>query len=43
MFAASQYHQTIATTSAWVFTFFEGCLLLVALFITFKAYSRSNA
>ena len=37
MFAAGQYRQSTASTSSWVF------ILLVALFITFKAYSRSRA
>lgn len=39
MFVAEQYRQATASTSAWVFVLLEGCLLLVALFITFKAYS----
>ena len=43
MFAADQYRQATASTSSWVFILLEGCLLLVALFITFKAYSRSRA
>ena len=43
MFAAGQYRQATASTSSWVFILLEGCLLVVALFITFKAYSRSNS
>ena len=43
MFGASQYRQAIANTSSWVFILLEGCLLVVALFITFKAYSRSSS
>jgi uncharacterized membrane protein HdeD (DUF308 family) len=42
MFAAAQYRQASASTSPWVFILLEGCLLVVALFITFKAYSRSS-
>ena len=43
MFGASQYRQATANTSSWVFVLLEGCLLVVALFITFKAYSRSSS
>ena len=43
MFAAGQYRQATASTSSWVFILLEGCLLVVALFITFKAYSRSSS
>ena len=43
MFAAGQYRQATASTSSWVFMLLEGCLLVVALFITFKAYSRSGS
>ena len=43
MFGASQYRQATASTSSWVFVLLEGCLLVVALFITFKAYSRSRS
>ena len=43
MFGASQYRQATANTSSWVFILLEGCLLVVALFITFKAYSRSSS
>ncbi len=39
MFAASEYKQAAAASSSWVFMLLEGCLLLIALFITFKAYS----
>jgi uncharacterized membrane protein HdeD (DUF308 family) len=42
MFGATQYRQATASTSSWVFILLEGCLLAVALFITFKAYSRSS-
>ena len=43
MFAADRYHQAIASTSSWVLILLEGCLLIAALFITFKAYSRSSS
>ena len=43
MFAAGWYRQATASTSSWVFILLEGCLLVVALFITFKAYSRSRS
>ena len=43
MFGASQYRQATANTSSWVFVLLEGCLLVVALFITFKAYSRTSS
>lgn len=43
MFGASQYRQATASTSSGVFVLLEGCLLVVALFITFKAYSRSSS
>ena len=43
MFAAGQYRQATASTSSWVFILLEVCLLVVALFITFKAYSRSSS
>ena len=42
MFAAGQYRQASGSTSSWVFILLEVCLLVVALFITFKAYSRSS-
>ena len=42
MFAASRYRQATASTSSWVFVLLEGCLLALAVFITFKAYSRSS-
>ena len=42
MFAASQYRQATQDTSPSVFMFLEGCLLVVALIITFKAYSRES-
>ena len=43
MFGAAQYSQAAASTSSWMFILLEGCLLVVALFITFKAYSRSSS
>ena len=42
MFGADQYRQATTNTNSWVFMLLEGCMLVVALFITFKAYSRSN-
>ena len=42
MFGAGQYRQASGSTSSWVFILLEVCLLVVALFITFKAYSRSS-
>jgi uncharacterized membrane protein HdeD (DUF308 family) len=41
MFGAAQYRQATASASSSAFILLEGCLLVVALFITFKAYSRS--
>ncbi len=38
MFAASQYQQAIQGASSITFMVLEGCLFLVALTITFKAY-----
>jgi uncharacterized membrane protein HdeD (DUF308 family) len=38
MFAASQYQQAIQGTSSITFMVLEGCLFIVALTITFKAY-----
>lgn len=38
MFAAGQYQQAIQRTSSITFMVLEGCLFLVALTITFKAY-----
>lgn len=38
MFAASQYQQAIQRTSSITFMVLEGCLFLIALTITFKAY-----
>ena len=43
MFGAAQYRQATASTSSWVFILLEGCSLVVALFITFKAYSGSGS
>jgi hypothetical protein len=39
MFAASQYRQATQGASSMTFMVLEGCLLVVALIITFKAYS----
>jgi len=39
MFAASHYRQATQSTSSMTFMVLEGCLLVVALVITFKAYS----
>ncbi len=39
MFAASLYQRSSANTSATVFIILEGVLLLLGLFMTFKAYS----
>ena len=39
MFAAGQYRQASADTSPVVFMVLEGCLLIVGLIITYKAYS----
>ena len=39
MFAASQYRQATLGASSIAFMVLEGCLLVVALTITFKAYS----
>lgn len=39
MFAASQYRQATQSASSMTFMVLEGCLLVVALVITFKAYS----
>ena len=43
MFGAAQYRQATASTSSCVFILLEGCLLVVALFMTLKAYSRSTS
>jgi uncharacterized membrane protein HdeD (DUF308 family) len=42
MFAASQYQQAAQTASSVTFMVLEGGLLVVALAITFKAYSPST-
>jgi uncharacterized membrane protein HdeD (DUF308 family) len=39
MFAASQYRQATAGASPMTFMVLEGCLVVVALVITFKSYS----
>jgi uncharacterized membrane protein HdeD (DUF308 family) len=41
MFAASQYRQAAQSTGSMTFMILEGCLLFVALTITFKSYRRS--
>lgn len=41
-FAAGQYRHAAAGTSPWVFILIEGLLLVAALFMTFKAYSRAR-
>lgn len=40
MFAADQYQREAAETSPVLFIVLEGCLLVVALAITYKAYAR---
>lgn len=40
MFAASLYQQSAASTSPAVFMALEGILLILALIMTVKAYSR---
>ena len=40
MFFASRYQRTAAATSQTVFMWMEGILLLLALFMTWKAYRR---
>ena len=42
MFAAGIYQRGSATTSATMFMVLEGLLLIVGLFMTFKAYSRDD-
>jgi hypothetical protein len=42
MFAASQYRQLTQGTSSMTFMVLEGCLLVVALTITYKAYSGNT-
>jgi hypothetical protein len=42
MFAASQYLQAAQSGSSVVMMVLEGCLLVVALTITFKAYSGNT-
>jgi len=42
MFAASSYQRASASTSPWVFMLSEGLLLVVALIMTYKAYSREK-
>jgi hypothetical protein len=41
-FAAGQYRQASANTHPWVFVAVEAILLVVALWITFKSYRRSD-
>jgi len=40
VFAASQYRQVTASTSSSTFMILEGCLLVVGITITVRAYSR---
>jgi FtsH-binding integral membrane protein len=42
MFAASLYERSTANMSATVFMVLEGMLLVLALIITFRAYSRDE-
>ncbi len=42
MFAASQYRQTTQGMSSATFMILEGCFLVVALTITFKAYGPNT-
>jgi hypothetical protein len=42
MFAAGLYQRGSASTSTTVFMVLEGILLVAALIMTFKAYSRSD-
>jgi hypothetical protein len=43
MFAASLYQRGTANTSTNTFMILEGALLIVALFITYKAYSHADS
>jgi uncharacterized membrane protein HdeD (DUF308 family) len=42
MFSAAQYQRSAANTSPTVFMVLEGILLMLALMMTFKAYSRDT-
>ena len=42
MFAASQYRQATLGVNSVTFMILEACLLVVALIITFKAYSSNT-
>ena len=42
MFAATQYRQAAQGAGSMTFMVLEGCLLVVALIITFKAYSGNT-
>ena len=42
MFAAARYRQASAATSSWVFMAVEAALLVAAVYMTFKAYSKSE-
>lgn len=42
MFAASQYQLATKSANSMTFMLLEGCLLVIALIITFKAYSGSK-
>jgi len=43
MFTAAQYRQAALNESSMLFVVLEGCLLVIALVITFKAYSRGTS
>jgi hypothetical protein len=43
MFAPGAYRQASTSASPWLFIVLEACLIVVALFITFKAYSGRSA
>ena len=42
MFAASRYQRTFAETASWVFLVLETALIIVGVYITFKAYRRAE-
>lgn len=42
MFAASHYQRSVESTSTNFFMFIEAVLFVVGVFLTFKAYIRSN-
>lgn len=43
MFRASTYQRASAATDSWVFMLLEGALLLVGLYLTYKAYRPKRA